>query len=157
MLLFNLPRSMQETENTVISKHHMLLFNCSVMCILSLSDSFQNIICYCLTSNIPIPCVTISSFQNIICYCLTDAVNAETIRVRRFQNIICYCLTIKVTVEDKKAIAFQNIICYCLTHYDLISCHHNYISKHHMLLFNFLLIHQVYHILRHFKTSYVIV
>ena len=54
-----------------------------------------------------------------------------------FQNISCYCLTIPCIALFTLISIFQNISCYCLTGRKGDKNGRNIISKHLMLLFNF--------------------
>ena len=55
-----------------ISKHLMLLFNQIRKQNKNIVRRFQNISCYCLTSDIVCSAMPVSLFQNISCYCLTN-------------------------------------------------------------------------------------
>ena len=56
---------------------------------------FQNIVCYCLSSDNASFMVLPSLFQNIVCYCLSK-INRHFMDLEDiFQNIVCYCLSKK--------------------------------------------------------------
>ena len=55
-----------------------------------------------------------------------------------FQNISCYCLTVFLSFIPFFFTQFQNISCYCLTRFLQDISLVDFISKHLMLLFNFI-------------------
>ena len=96
------------------------------------------------------------SFQNIVCYCLSKSSNAFCKSGTIFQNIVCYCLSLAGKLLADVLEAFQNIVCYCLSIFILLIVSTASISKHRMLLF-IIPPDSTVVIVSNFKTSYVTV
>ena len=86
---------------------------------LNLLETFQNILCYCLSGTAVSTVTKTAIFQNILCYCLSiqEAIDKSYNRV--FQNILCYCLSVQSNNIVKISDGFQNILCYCLSLADM--------------------------------------
>ena len=115
MLLFNHRSSKRNTCISTISKHLMLLFNWGRILKALQEVRFQNISCYCLTTDAEREFVRVDLFQNISCYCLTHLFPMCSFNFFQFQNISCYCLTTFRASKQGQQKLFQNISCYCLT------------------------------------------
>ena len=98
--------------------------------------TFQNILCYCLTSTLLTVRVqskiskhpmllfngsvssrlsfppTISKHPMLLFNEVEAGIKMGTVE---FQNILCYCLTYGALVQNVEKNIFQNILCYCLT------------------------------------------
>ena len=135
----------------------MLLFNHVHFQANESMNTFQNILCYCLTS-------TFSALWTLCCiskhpmllFNTGICVKTTTIQLiskhpmllfncfplcrtscsRLFQNILCYCLTCQPVNVYPFSAGFQNILCYCLTRVWNWKSAKTNISKHPMLLFN---------------------
>ena len=76
-----------------ISKHRMLLFIGLFFSASSQLSSFQNIVCYCLSTPVPLSIAALNNFKTS--YVTVYRIISSTLRlIGRFQNIVCYYLSI---------------------------------------------------------------
>ena len=114
MLLFIRVERAWPRLSTKISKHLMLLFICDGLLGVWFIRWFQNISCYCLSTELKWAIHRLGVFQNISCYCLSTFQRFRRCKLCNFKTshvIVYQGVTTVVSALDK----FQNISCYCLS------------------------------------------
>ena len=93
----------------------MLLFITSAISKLAVMQLFQNISCYCLSSNSTCFHSLIDISKHLMLLFIKDDYLNDN-HPLLFQNISCYCLSEIVRKGIEIQYKFQNISCYCLSH-----------------------------------------
>ena len=93
----------------------MLLFIECISVLIRFYNTFQNIVCYCL-SCVWVYCISTTrliSKHRMLLFIPREC--GRLMGVSEFQNIVCYCLSRKLLPGSNQYFPFQNIVCYCLS------------------------------------------
>ena len=140
-----------------ISKHRMLLFILNIASLEHNDTLFQNIVCYCLSQPVQLPCLPLLISKHRMLLFIADMSSGFSEQLDNFKTSY---VTVYHKVFRKRGACIANFKTSYVTVYQnwkIPRKHTNSLSKHRMLLFIRSLLLQLTVSWKHFKTSYVTV